>query len=122
MAAKRSTLFTSPISLADFVFRLAFFAVAPFAIVVVAQLFPVRGALIDVGLALLVFVSSEAAHRLARWWSPVPVGSRIRMGGFVVDVTEVKGDGIQLTVDQTIEVEGAGRPAVVARGLYRFYR
>jgi hypothetical protein len=68
MAAKRSTLFTSPVSFADFLFRLAFFAVAPFAIVVVAQLFPVRGALIDVGLALLVFVSSEAAHRLARRW------------------------------------------------------
>jgi hypothetical protein len=71
MAAKRSTLFTSPVSLADFVFRLAFFAVAPFAIVVVAQLFPVRGALIDVALALLVFVSSEAAHRLARRWRAV---------------------------------------------------
>src|SRR5690348_10115796 len=71
MAAKRSTLFTSPVSFADFVFRLAFFAVAPFAIVVVAQLFPVRGALIDVGLALLVFVSSEAAHRLARRWRAV---------------------------------------------------
>ena len=57
-----------------------------------------------------------------RFVSPVPVGSRIRMGGVVVEVTEVKGDGLQLTVDQTIEVEGAGRPAVVARGLYRFYR
>ena len=57
-----------------------------------------------------------------RFVSPVPVGARIRLGGVVVDVTEVKGDGIQLTVDQTIEVEGSDRPAVVARGLYRFYR
>src|SRR3954451_3837180 len=55
MAAKRSTLLTSPVSFADFVFRLAFFALAPFAIVIVAQLFPVRGALLDVGLALVVF-------------------------------------------------------------------
>ncbi len=57
-----------------------------------------------------------------RFVSPVPVGSRIRLGGVVADVTEVKGDGIQLTVDQTIEVEGSDRPAVVARSLYRFYR
>jgi hypothetical protein len=71
MAAKRSTLLTSPVSFADFVFRLAFFALAPFAIVIVAQLFPVRGALLDVGLALLVFASSEAAHRLARRWRAV---------------------------------------------------
>ena len=57
-----------------------------------------------------------------RFVSPVPVGARIRLGGIVVDVAEVKGDGLQLTVDQTIEVEGSDKPAVVARGLYRFYR
>jgi hypothetical protein len=68
-----STVLTSPVSFADFVFRLAFFALAPFAIVVVAQLFPVRGALLDVGLALAVFVSSEAAHRLARRWRAIDV-------------------------------------------------
>ena len=57
-----------------------------------------------------------------RFVSPVPVGARIRMGGGVADVTEVKGDGLQLTVDQTVEVEGASKPAVVARAVYRFYR
>jgi hypothetical protein len=61
----RSTLFTSPVSFADFVFRLAFFSLAPFAIVAAAELFPVRGALIDVGLALGVFVAGEAAKTLA---------------------------------------------------------
>ncbi|HEY5878304.1 MAG TPA: MaoC family dehydratase [Nakamurella sp.] len=45
-----------------------------------------------------------------RFVSPVPVGARIRMGGVVAEVAEVKGGGIQLTVDQTIEVQGAGRP------------
>lgn len=64
MPPSRSTLLTSPLSFADFAFRLVFFATAPFAIVVVAQLFPVRGALLDVGLALAVFASGEAA---ARW-------------------------------------------------------
>lgn len=56
-----------------------------------------------------------------RFVSPVPVGARIRMKAVVVDAAEVTG-GVQVTVDQTIEVEGASKPAVVARSLYRFYR
>lgn len=56
-----------------------------------------------------------------RFVSPVPVGARIRMTARVVEATEVSG-GVQVTVDQTIEVEGASKPAVVARSLYRFYR
>jgi hypothetical protein len=52
--------------LADFVFRLAFFALAPLAIVVVAELFPVRGALIDVGLALALFAAGETVRSRAR--------------------------------------------------------
>ncbi|HVU04101.1 MAG TPA: hypothetical protein VHE30_20225 [Polyangiaceae bacterium] len=63
--ADRSTLFTSPVSFADFLFRLAFFSVAPFGIIAAAELFPVRGALIDVALALLVFIAGEAARKLA---------------------------------------------------------
>jgi hypothetical protein len=62
---KPSTLFTSPLSLSNFLLRLTFFAVAPAAIVFAASLFPVRGALIDVGLALGVFVASELAQRWA---------------------------------------------------------
>jgi hypothetical protein len=60
-----STLITSPLSMADFLFRLLFFAAAPFLIVATAELFPVRGALIDVGVALLVFLLSEAVRKLA---------------------------------------------------------
>lgn len=56
-----------------------------------------------------------------RFVSPVPVGARIRMQAVVVDAAEVTG-GVQVTVDQTIEIEGATKPAVVARSLYRFYR
>lgn len=55
-----------------------------------------------------------------RFVAPVPVGSRVRMNAVIAEVVEVKG-GYQLTVDQTIEVEGGGKPAVVARGVYRFY-
>lgn len=47
-------------STADFVSRLAFFAVAPLVIVFASALFPVTGALVMIGLALLVFFFGEA--------------------------------------------------------------
>lgn len=71
MSKDRSTLLTSPLSLADFLARLAFFASAPFAIVLLAELFPVRGALVDVGLALLVFLLGEAPRRGAARFRPL---------------------------------------------------
>ncbi|UUT36190.1 MaoC family dehydratase [Microbacterium elymi] len=55
-----------------------------------------------------------------RFVSPVMVGARIRMKAVIADVTEVAG-GYQIAVDQTVEIEGGSKPAVVARGLSRFY-
>ncbi len=55
-----------------------------------------------------------------RFVSPVKVGSRIRMGAVIAEVTEVSG-GYQLAVDETIEIEGGAKPAMVARALFRFY-
>lgn len=55
-----------------------------------------------------------------RFVSPVKVGARVRMNAVIDEVTEVRG-GYQFAVDQTIEIEGGDKPAVVARGLYRFY-
>ena len=55
-----------------------------------------------------------------RFISPVKVGSQVRMTAVIAEVAEIAG-GYQLTVDQTIELEGGTKPAVVARGLYRFY-
>ncbi|MGC5371864.1 MaoC/PaaZ C-terminal domain-containing protein, partial [Klebsiella pneumoniae] len=48
-----------------------------------------------------------------RFVSPVKVGARVRMNAVVAEVTEVRG-GYQLAVDQTVEVEGGDKPAVVA--------
>jgi hypothetical protein len=62
---------TSPVSFTGFVLRLVFFSVAPFAIVAAAELFPVRGALIDVGLALSVFLAGETIRRQARRYTPL---------------------------------------------------
>ncbi|WP_062316095.1 MaoC family dehydratase [Demequina maris] len=55
-----------------------------------------------------------------RFISPVQVGARVRMSAVIAEVAEIPG-GFQLTVDQTIEIEGGTKPAVAARGLYRFY-
>ncbi|WP_102194731.1 MaoC family dehydratase [Microbacterium aurantiacum] len=55
-----------------------------------------------------------------RFVSPVKVGSQVRMNAVITEVTEVPG-GYQFAVDQTIEIQGAPKPALVARGIYRFY-
>jgi hypothetical protein len=61
----RPTLLTSPLSQADFVSRVAYFALAPYGIVFCAALFPVAGALISVAVALGVFVAGETVRRWA---------------------------------------------------------
>lgn len=60
-----STLLTSRRSQADFVGRFIFFALAPFAIVLLAAIFPVTGALINIGLGLGVFIAGEAFRERA---------------------------------------------------------
>jgi acyl dehydratase len=48
-----------------------------------------------------------------RFPAPVPVGSKLRCGGTVDSVTDVKG-GVQLTLTLTFEVEGQAKPSCVA--------
>ncbi|AKJ15381.1 enoyl-CoA hydratase [Streptomyces incarnatus] len=55
-----------------------------------------------------------------RFPAPVKVGSRIRLAARLTSVEEVPG-GVQITVDGTIEVEGATKPAAVLQSLSRFY-
>ena len=56
-----------------------------------------------------------------RFPSPVPVGSRLRLGARVLDVSDFAG-GAQLKMEYTFEVEGASKPACVAEVLFRLYR
>ncbi|MFJ6939693.1 MaoC family dehydratase [Streptomyces sp. NPDC101132] len=56
-----------------------------------------------------------------RFPSPVPVGARIRLHGAVGTVEEVKGNGVQMPLTFTVEVEGTGKPACVAEAVYRHY-
>ena len=55
-----------------------------------------------------------------RFPAPVKVGSRIRAGAQLAEVSEVSG-GIQTRVIITIEVEGGEKPACVIESLSRWY-
>jgi acyl dehydratase len=57
-----------------------------------------------------------------RFPSPVRAGARIRLGATIGAVDEVAGDGVQITLDGVIEIEGETKPACVLRSLLRFYR
>jgi acyl dehydratase len=55
-----------------------------------------------------------------RFPAPVKVGSRIRLAARLAQVEEVPG-GLQITVDGTVEIEGAPKPAAVLQSVSRFY-
>ena len=55
-----------------------------------------------------------------RFTSPVRSGAKVRLGASVAAVDEVAG-GYQLTVDATIEAEGADKPSCVAQLVFRYY-
>jgi acyl dehydratase len=67
-------------------------------------------------------VSTKVNYGLnkVRFPSPVKVGSKIRLVGRLASVEDVPG-GVQVTVDGTIEIEGAPKPAAVLQSLSRFY-
>ncbi len=55
-----------------------------------------------------------------RFPAPVPVGSRIRGQGEIVEAEEVKGGAIQVKIRVTVEIEGGERPACVVDTISRF--
>ena len=54
-----------------------------------------------------------------RFPAPVPVGSKVRLGVTLADVSEVPG-GLMLTMNFTWEVEGGAKPACVAEMMLRY--
>ncbi|MCF4007482.1 MaoC family dehydratase [Corynebacterium uropygiale] len=68
-------------------------------------------------------VSTKVNYGLdrVRFTSPVPVGSRVRLGARVTEVSEAKGGGLHIVADGVIEIEGQERPAVVATFITRVY-
>ena len=55
-----------------------------------------------------------------RFPSPVPVGSKLRVGVELIDVADVTG-GVQVTMRFTFECEGATKPSCVADNLFRYF-
>lgn len=55
-----------------------------------------------------------------RFTSPVPVGSRVRLGVELAEVSRFEG-GAQYTSKLTFEIENSERPACVAEVIYRVY-
>ncbi len=56
-----------------------------------------------------------------RFPAPVKVGARIRGRGEVVAAEPVKGDGVQITVRISVEIEGADKPGCVVDTISRLY-
>ncbi len=55
-----------------------------------------------------------------RFPSPVPVGSKVRLGIRLLGVEDVAG-GAQVTQEFSFEVEGAAKPSCVAEVVFRYY-
>jgi acyl dehydratase len=74
------------------------------------QLLEVKGASMGVNVGL----------DRVRFPAPVPVGSRLRARGQVVEVAEAKG-GVQVTVRVTVEADGVDKPVCIADTVSRFF-
>ncbi len=56
-----------------------------------------------------------------RFPAPVRVGKRIRARSKLMDVQEIGDEAVQMTYQQTIEIEGEDKPACVAETIGRVY-
>jgi len=55
-----------------------------------------------------------------RFPSPVPVGSRIRLGASLAEVRDVAA-GVEAVIDAVIECDGTAKPVCVAQAVHRYY-
>jgi acyl dehydratase len=56
-----------------------------------------------------------------RFTSPVPVGSRVRARFVLEKLVPIEGNGVQVTWQVVVEIDGAAKPALVAEWLGRHY-
>lgn len=78
--------------------------------VLLAQIFRVEGVAMGINYGL----------NKVRFPSPVPVGSKLRLGASLKEAGDVAG-GVGVTLSVTFEVEGTDKPACVAEVLFRYY-
>ena len=56
-----------------------------------------------------------------RFLSPVKVGSNVRLGAELSKIDELPGNGAQVYMTFTFEIEGSDKPACVAEIIFRYY-
>jgi acyl dehydratase len=56
-----------------------------------------------------------------RFTSPVPSGARVRGRFALAKFEKIEGDGVQVTWNTTVEIEGKEKPALVAEWIGRHY-
>ena len=56
-----------------------------------------------------------------RFTSPVPSGSRVRARFTLAKFEKIEGNGVQVTWNTTVEIEGKDKPALVAEWIGRHY-
>jgi acyl dehydratase len=56
-----------------------------------------------------------------RFPAPVPAGSRVRLTASLAAAEELKGDGVQATIDAVMQLEGGDKPVCVAQMVHRYY-
>jgi acyl dehydratase len=56
-----------------------------------------------------------------RFPQPVKVGAKIRLHATVESVDDVRGDGVEMRLAFTVEIEDSGKPACVAQAILRHY-
>ena len=82
-----------------------------------ALVIPLFNELLEIrGVALSVNYGLERV----RFPSPVRVGSKVRLAARVDEVQDAPG-AVQMTLDFTVEIDGADKPACVARPIYRHF-
>jgi acyl dehydratase len=81
-------------------------------------LIPLFGELLDIqGVRMSINYGLDKV----RFPSPVKVGGKVRLAGRVAEVEDVPGDGVQMHLDFTVEIDGSAKPACAARAIYRHY-
>ena len=56
-----------------------------------------------------------------RFITPVPAGSRIRLRQRIASVEEIANNGVRITSDMTVEIEGQDKPALIAETISAQY-
>ena len=82
---------------------------------------PLQAGLKGVRLALPVRMGVNYGLNRVRFPAPVRVGKRVRLRSVLQAVEEVGGQAVQLTYQNTVEIEGEAKPACVAEWLARLY-